>query len=168
MPAWQAVYFGMAIELDEKIVLGLCKVSLTPEYLAVVYWASAGTLTLSLGMQLLQAVSFLECRYAEMTSAKYGKLSGSPENQHHQAGQGKVGSVLFTKTLPEQSSCVTPHKSVVRTSKGFLFCSLLLQTEFRGLSLAVPCQIAVCFYPKSCCTQRFTACPLRGPGGQEA
>lgn len=35
VPAWQAVYFGMVIEPDEKIILRLCKVSLTPEYLAV-------------------------------------------------------------------------------------------------------------------------------------
>lgn len=56
MPAWQAVYFGMVIEPDEKIILGLCKVSLTPEYLAV-YWAIADTLTLPAGMQLLSCRS---------------------------------------------------------------------------------------------------------------
>lgn len=64
MPAWQAVYFVMVIEANEKIILGLCKVSLTPECL-VVYWASTGTLALPAGMQLL-SLSFLECWDAGM------------------------------------------------------------------------------------------------------
>lgn len=59
MPAWQAVYFEMGIEPDEKIVLGLCKVSLMPDYL-VGYWASADTLALAAVTQLL-GLPFLEC-----------------------------------------------------------------------------------------------------------
>lgn len=69
-PAWQAVYFGMVIEPDEKIILGLCKVSLMPEYLAVC-WASAVILALAAGTQLLR-LPFLECWGAGMTSAKHG------------------------------------------------------------------------------------------------
>lgn len=54
---------------NEKVILGLCNVSLTPEY-PVVNWASTDTFALSAGMQLL-SLPFLEC-----WDAKYGKLSG--------------------------------------------------------------------------------------------
>ena len=69
MPASQAVCFGMVVELDEKITLGLCKVGLMPEDLAVC-WASADTLSPA-GPQLL-GLLFLECWGAGLTSAKYG------------------------------------------------------------------------------------------------
>lgn len=67
----------MGIEPGEKIILELCKVSLTPEY-PVGYWASADTLALPAVTRLL-GLPFLECWRAGMTSAKYGKLSGSQQ-----------------------------------------------------------------------------------------
>lgn len=63
----------MIIESNEKVILELCKVSLTPEY-PMVYWASTDTLALPAGMQLL-SLAFLECWVAGMQNKENCQVS---------------------------------------------------------------------------------------------
>lgn len=107
---------------------------------------------------------------------KIWKTVRYPANCHYQAEQGKVEAVLLQKPfLSRIAVCVsvTPGKSIICTSQGFLSSSsssLLLGTKFEVLFLTIQFQICRVFlpYPISWCTQQFTAFPLRGPGGQEA
>lgn len=71
MPAWQAGYFGMVTGSFSD-----CARSVLRQSVLRGYWASADTLTLPAGTQLLR-LPFLECWHAGISSPKYGKLSGS-------------------------------------------------------------------------------------------
>lgn len=162
VPTWQVVYFVMVTESNEKIILGLCKLSLTSEY-PVVNWASSDTLTLlqacSCSTYHSQNVGTLEC--------KIWKTVRFLANCHHQAKQGKVEAVLFTKLA--EKSCVYPQPqrrmsfTVAKVSSLPPCCQ-----EWSPRPFSDPrAKSTMCFYPTSCCTgQEFTAFPWRGPGGQ--
>lgn len=71
-----------------------------------------------------------------------------PANCHHQAEQGKVEAVVFTKAFPEPKLCISvTGKSVICTSWGFLSSSSLLGTELKVLSPAALCQTCRVFPP---------------------
>lgn len=137
----------MVIQSNEKIILGLCKVSLTPEY-PVVSWTSTDTLTLPAGMQLL-SLSFLECWDAGMQNMENSQAS-SKLSLAGKTGQS-WGCVIY-KTSRRLCISVAPGKSTMHCSQGFLSSSsLLLRMESKALFW--PCaKSAVCFYPTSCYT----------------
>lgn len=137
----------MVIEPDEEIILGLCKVGLTSEHLAV-YWASADTLTLPAGTQLLR-LPFLECRGAGMTSAKYGKLSGSQQIVITRQNRAKLRLCYLQK--PFLSRIVVyicnPWEECHLHKPALPVLILVVGTEFKALFPAILCQICHVFLP---------------------
>lgn len=147
---WQAVYFGLVVEPNDKIISGLCKNGLTPEHL-VVHWAGVDTLTLPAGTQLAAQAAIHRMPGCRNDFCKTWKAVRFPANRHHQAEQGKVEAALFTE--PFLSRIVVyihnPWKNVTSTSQGFLSSSLVLGTEFKALFPPVLCLICRVFLPNT-------------------
>lgn len=119
-----------------------------PEYLAV-DWASADTLTLPAGTQLLR-LPFLECWGAGINSAKYGKLSGSQQIVITRQNRAKLRLCYLQKPFLSRAVMYirSPWKSAIRTRQGFLSSSSsLLGAECKALFPAVLCQICRVFLP---------------------
>lgn len=99
-------------------------------------------------MQLLLRLPFLECRGAGMTSAKYGKLSGS--QQIVITGQNGAKLRLCYLQKPFLSRIVVyicnPWEERHLYQPG-LPVPLIARTEFKALFPAVLCQICCVFLP---------------------
>lgn len=132
----------MVTESNEKIILGLCKLSLTSEY-PVVNWASSDTLTLPASMQLLN-LSFLECWDAGMQNMENCQVSSklSPPSKTGQSW----GCVIYKISREELCISIAPEKNVIHCSQGFLSSSLLLGMESKALFWPT-CQIHYVFLP---------------------
>lgn len=148
-----------------------CARSVLRQSILRVYWASADTLTLPAGTQLLR-LPFLECWHAGISSPKYAKLSGS--QQIVITGQNRAKLRLCYLQKPSLSRIVVyvrnPWEAHHPHQPGLPVLLLLIAQDQSSRPFSQPfcAKYAVCFHPTSCCAQQFTAFPLRGSGGQKA
>lgn len=148
---WQAAYFGLVIEPNDKIMSGLCKSSLTPEHLAV-YWAGADALALPARAQLAAEAALHRMPGCRNDFCKTWKAVRLPANRHHQPERGKEEAALFTKPFLSRRVVYihNPRKNVTSTSQGFLSSSsLVLGTEFKALFPPGLCLICHVFLPST-------------------